>query len=91
MPLNSVVAMAPLWVRPAILYCGIAIPKVLKAIMAADGIRKTAVRETEIAQARTQDTTSKRNDILSQILSIKNAKPGSLTINDVHVEMWAAV
>ncbi|KAJ4330396.1 Cytochrome P450 monooxygenase acrts1 [Didymella glomerata] len=91
MPLNSVVAMAPLWVRPAILYCGIAIPKVLKAIMAADGIRKTAVRETEIAQARTQDTTSKRNDILSQILSIKNAKPGSLTINDVHVEMWAVV
>lgn len=91
MPLNSVVAMAPLWARPILLYCGIAIPKVFKAIMAADGIRKTAVRETEIAQARTQDTTSKRNDILSQILSIKNAKPGSLTINDVHVEMWGAV
>ncbi|KAJ4382557.1 Cytochrome P450 monooxygenase acrts1 [Didymella sp. IMI 355093] len=91
MPLNSVVAMAPLWFRPVILYCGIAIPKVFKAIMAADGIRKTAVRETEIAQARTQDTTSKRNDILSQILSIKNTKPDSLTINDVHVEMWGAV
>ena len=59
--------------------------------MAADGIRKTAVRETEIAQARTTDLTSKRTDILSQILSIKNDKPGSLTINDVHIEMWGAV
>lgn len=91
MPLNSVVAMAPLWLRPVILYCGIAIPKVFSAIMAADGIRKTAVRETEIAQARAQDMTSKRTDILSQILSIKNQKPESLTINDVHVEMWGAV
>lgn len=91
MPLNSVVAMAPLWVRQVILYCGLANPKVFKAIMAADGIRKTAVRKAEIAQARTQDTTSKRTDILSQILSIKNEKPESLTINDVHVEMWGAV
>lgn len=87
MPLNSVVAMAPQWLRPVILYCGIAIPKVFKAIMAADGIRKTAVRETDIAQARAQDLTSKRTDVLSQILSIKNQKPDSLTINDVHVEM----
>ena len=91
MPLNSVVAMAPLWLRPLILYGGIAIPNVFKAIMAADSIRKTAIRETEIAQARTTDLTSKRTDILSQILSIKNEKPGSLTINDVHVEMWGAV
>ncbi|KAJ8107714.1 hypothetical protein OPT61_g8679 [Boeremia exigua] len=91
MPLNSVVAMAPTWLRPALLYCGIAIPKVFNAIMAADGIRKTAVRETELAQARTQDMTSQRTDILSQILSIKNNKPESLSINDVHVEMWGAV
>ncbi|KAF3001857.1 Cytochrome P450 monooxygenase acrts1 [Curvularia kusanoi] len=91
MPLNSVVAMAPLWLRPVLLYCGIAIPKVFKAIMAADGIRKTAIRETEIATARTTDFTSKRTDILSQLISIKNDKPGSLTTNDIHVEMWAAV
>jgi phage protein D len=91
MPLNSVVAMAPSWLRPTLLYCGIAIPRVFKAIMAADGIRKTAVRETEIAQARAKRLTSKRTDILSQILSIKNAKPDKLTINDVHVEMWGAV
>ena len=83
--------MAPSWLRSALLYCGIAIPKVFKAIMAADGIRKTAVRETEIAQARAKDLTSKRTDILSQILSIKNAKPDKVTMNDVHVEMWSAV
>lgn len=83
--------MAPMWFRSTLLYCGIAIPKVFKAIMAADSIRKTAVRETEIAQSRAQDLTSKRTDILSQIMSIKNKKPGSLTINDVYVEMWGAV
>ena len=38
--------------------------------MAADGIRKTAVRETEIAQARAKHLTSKRTEILSQIFSI---------------------
>lgn len=70
MPLNSVVAMAPSWLRSTLLYCGIAIPKVFKAIMAADGIRKTAVRETEIAQARAKHLTSKRTEILSQIFSI---------------------
>jgi hypothetical protein len=91
MPQNSVVAMAPFWLRPALLYCGIAIPRIFKAIMAADGIRKIAVRETEIAQARAKHLTSKRTDILSQILSIKNAKPDKLTINDVHVEVWDAV
>lgn len=70
MPLNSVVAMAPSWLRSTLLYYGIAIPKVFKAIMAADGIRKTAVRETEIAQARAKHLTSKRTEILSQIFSI---------------------
>lgn len=83
--------MAPVWLRPVLLYGGIAISKVFKAIMVADGIRKTAVQETEIAHARAQDLTSKRTDVLSQILSIKNKKQGSLTINDVQIEMRGAV
>jgi hypothetical protein len=91
MPLNSFVAMAPLWIRGYLLNIGIMIPKVLKAIMAADGIRRTAVRETGIAQERTLDANSKRTDILSQLLSIMQEKKDLVTIREVHVEMWAAV
>jgi hypothetical protein len=91
MPLNSFVAMAPLWIRGYLLKIGIMIPKVLKAIMAADGIRQTAVRETGIAQERTLDMNSKRTDILSQLLSIMQERKDIITIREVHVEMWAAV
>jgi hypothetical protein len=91
MPLNSIIAMAPLWIRSYLLNIGIMIPKVLKAIMAADGIRQTAVRETGIAQERTLDANSKRSDVLSQLLSITQEKKDIVTIREVHVEMWAAV
>lgn len=91
MPLNSFVAMAPLWARGYLLKIGIMIPKVLQAIMAADGIRQTAVRETGLAQERTIDANSKRTDILSQLLSIMQEKRDSITIKEIHVEMWAAV
>jgi len=59
--------------------------------MAADGIRKTAVRETQVAQDRAIHVTAKRNDILSQLLTIMQQKKGSLSLGDIHVEMWAAV
>lgn len=91
MPLTSVIAMSPLWIRGCLLTIGIMIPSVLKAIMAADGIRQTAIRETGLAQERTADANSKRTDILSQLLSIMQEKKGSITIRDIHVEMWAAV
>jgi hypothetical protein len=91
MPLNSVIAMAPLWVRSYLLQIGVMIPKVLKAIVAADGIRQTAVRETVIAQERTSDTNANRTDVLSQLLSIMREKKDCLTTKEIHVEMWAAV
>jgi hypothetical protein len=91
MPLNSVVAMAPLWIRTYLLKMGVMIPKVLKAIIAADGIRYTAVRETGVAQERTLDANANRTDVLSQLLSIMREKRTSLTIKEIHVEMWAAV
>lgn len=91
MPLNSVIAMAPLWIRGYLLKIGIMIPKVLSAIMAADGIRQTAVRETSLAQERTLAANSKRSDVLSQLLAIMQQRKESVTIREVHVEMWAAV
>lgn len=91
MPLSSVIAMAPLWIRGYLLMIGILIPKVLKAIMAAQGIQQTAIRETNLTQGRTLDANSNRTDILSQLLAMMQAKKDSVTIRDVHVEMWSAV
>ncbi|KAI8931128.1 Cytochrome P450 monooxygenase acrts1 [Plenodomus lindquistii] len=91
MRLNSVISMAPLRLRRYLLNVGLMIPKVLKAIMAADGLRKAAVRETGIAQESMQDKNSKRMDLLSQLLVIKEAKAGVVTIENVHIEMWAGI
>jgi hypothetical protein len=91
LPLNSVVAMAPLWIRRYLLQVGVMIPKVLKAIIATDGVRKTAVRETGVAQERTSNANANRTDVLSQLLSIMREKNDCLTIKEIHVEMWAAV
>ncbi|RYO34967.1 hypothetical protein AA0111_g3638 [Alternaria arborescens] len=91
LPLNSVVAMAPLWIRRYLLQVGVMIPKVLKAIIATDGIRQTAVRETGVAQERTSNANANRTDVLSQLLSIMREKNDCLTIKEIHVEMWAAV
>jgi hypothetical protein len=91
LPLNSVVAMAPLWIRRYLLQVGVMIPKVLKAIIATDGVRQTAVRETGVAQERTSNANANRTDVLSQLLSIMREKNDCLTIKKIHVEMWAAV
>ena len=89
MPLNSVVAMAPSWLRPTLLCCGIAIPKVFKGYHGSgcnpqDG---GSGNRDRTGSGRSLDVQTKRTDVLSKILSIENAKPDKLTINDVHVEM----
>ena len=68
-------------------------PKLLKAVIAVDGIRKTAIRETAEAMARNKDVTSKRTDFLSQLLSIVQEKGEKVnfTHNEVQSESWVAV
>lgn len=91
MPLLSVVAMAPTYLRTLILVSAATIPSLLRAVLAIDDIRKTAVRETEAAMARTCD--SKRHDVLSRLLEIVETRRGEsgLTHHEVVGEMWVAV
>jgi len=91
MPMSSVIAMAPLWCRGYLLQICVMIPKVLKAIMAVDGIGQTAVRETGVAQEKRAEADTHRTDVLSQLLGIMREKGDSLSIEKIHVEMWAAV
>jgi hypothetical protein len=86
----SVVSMAPVRVRSALLVMGIMIPGVLKAIKAVDSLQKTAVRETSIAAERTLDANSRKTDILSQLLSVVQRRE-DMTIREVHGAIWGAV
>jgi len=91
MPLLSVVAMAPTYARTLLLVAAATIPSLLRAVVAIDNIRKTAVRETEAAMARRCE--SKRHDMLSRLLEVVETQRGEsgLTHHEVVGEMWVAV
>lgn len=93
MPFLSVVTMAPVYLRPFILAGATAIPKLLKAVIAVDGIRRTAVRETKTGMARSAEATSKRYDVLSQLVAIVQEKGEKVnfTQKEVTSEMWTGV
>lgn len=91
MPFLSVVSMAPSYARNFLLIIAATIPSLLRAVLAVDDIRKTAVRETQAAMARSSD--SKQHDLLSRLLEIvrKSSGKGNITHEEVVGEMWVAV
>lgn len=93
MPPLSMVAVASSYARPALIAAAAALPKLLKGIMAADGIRQKAIRETAMAVDTSIEETSKRPDVLTQLLAIVRAK--GKTVNFIHKEviseMWTRV
>lgn len=93
MPFLSVVSNAPVYVRPLLMVGAAAIPKLLKAVLAVDGILKTAIRETKKGMERSAEATSKRYDIISQLLYIaqENGRKANFTHHEVTIEMWTAV
>ncbi|XPT01005.1 hypothetical protein M3J09_010149 [Ascochyta lentis] len=91
MPFLSVVSMAPSYARSALMVVAAAVPSLLRAVLAVDDIRKTAVRETEEAMARKSD--SQRHDMLTRLLKVvedAGDKTG-VTHHEVTGEMWVAV
>lgn len=91
MPFLSVVSMAPSYARTILMAVAAAIPSLLRAVLAVDDIRKTSVRETELAMARNDD--SQRHDMLSRLLDVleKSGDKIGLTHHEVTGEMWVAV
>lgn len=61
--------------------------------MAFDGIRVTALKELDDAVKRTEEDTSKRNDFMSQFLSIvhNRGEKVNFTIKEVSSEAWVAM
>jgi hypothetical protein len=93
MPFLSITSMAPIYVRPLLTVVAAMIPKLLQAVLAVDGIRKTAIKETMRGKARTEEATSKRLDVISQLLNIVQSKGEkyNFTENEVTSEMWVGM
>lgn len=90
MPFLSFVSVTPTYVRPFLLAGSLFVPTLFKAVMAVEGIRKTAQRETKSGMERSAVATSKRPDVISQLLSIVQDKGEKVnfTHKEVTSEMW---
>ncbi|KAF2020437.1 cytochrome P450 [Aaosphaeria arxii CBS 175.79] len=93
MPFLSFIAQAPSYARGVLMATAIFVPPLLKAIIAVDNIRKTALRETADAMRRSQEDTFKRHDMISLLTAIVHQKGETegFTRNEVTNEMWTAV
>jgi cytochrome P450 len=91
MPFLSVVSMAPAYARAVLMVIAAAVPSLLRAVLAVDDIRKTALRETDEAMARKSD--SQRTDMLTRLLKIvdDSGEKTGITHHEVTGEMWVAV
>lgn len=93
LPFLHILATAPTYLRPVLTTGAIIVPKLLKALIAADGIKKTAERETYDAEARAKEDTAKRTDMTSKLLNIVNEKGDRVQfgLREVVSENWTAV
>ncbi|KAJ4294347.1 hypothetical protein N0V90_008037 [Kalmusia sp. IMI 367209] len=92
-PFLGIITVTPTYMRPFVGPVALFIPKLLKAIMAFDGIRVTALKELDDAVKRSEEDTAKRNDFMSQFLSIVHdrGEKVNFTIKEVSSEAWVAV
>jgi hypothetical protein len=93
MPFLAILAMTPVYARPFLMVGALAVPSLFKAVLAVDGVKKTAERETYEAQARTEETTAKRVDMTSQMLSVVREKgeKNNFGLREIVSENWTAV
>lgn len=93
MPFLHVLASAPAYVRSSLMGGAVAIPRLLKAVIAIDDVTKTAERETYEAQARTESATAKRVDMTSLMLGVMREKgeKDNFGLREIVSENWTAV
>lgn len=84
-PFLSVVTMTPTYLRYPVMACAVAVPKLLKAVIAVDGIRAIAIQNTKEQMKAAEAATSKRHDILSQLLTIVHEKGEKVNFTEHNV------
>lgn len=65
--------------------CAVAFPKLLKAVLAIDDIRKISIQNTKERMKDAEDSTSKRHDVLSQMLTIVHEKGEKVNFTEANV------
>ncbi|KAF2445759.1 cytochrome P450 [Karstenula rhodostoma CBS 690.94] len=85
MPFLSVLTMTPTYLRYFVMACAVAVPKLLKAVIAVDGIRAIAIQNTKEQMKAAEEATSKRHDILSQLLTIVHEKGEKVNFTEYNV------
>jgi hypothetical protein len=93
MPFLHILASAPAYARPFLMGGAACVPRLLKAVLAVDGVKKTAERETYEAQARAEADTAKRVDVTSSLLGVMREKgeKNNFGLREIVSENWTAV
>ncbi|KAI4954248.1 hypothetical protein J4E91_001958 [Alternaria rosae] len=93
MPFLTLLTVTPYYIRPFLLLVAVCIPSLLKAVLAVEDIKKTAIIETKTATERTLEVTGKRPDLLSQLLAIVQEKGEKVNYShrEITSDMWVAI
>lgn len=93
MPFLTLLTVTPYYVRPFLLLVAVCIPKLLRAVLAVEDIKKTAIKETKMATERSLEVTGKRPDVVSQLLSIVQEKGSKVNYShkEITSDMWVGM
>lgn len=102
MPVLSVVAQAPSYVRPVLLLLALLVPRLFRAVMAVEQIKRNAMKSADAALENSAAHIADKHDVLSQLLMIvrehveegaNRGKEGKLVLtkNEVNSEMFTGM
>jgi len=93
MPFLTLLTVTPYYVRPFLLLVAVCIPPLLKAVLAVEDIKKSAIIETKSAMDRSSEVTGKRPDLLSQLLAIVQDKGEKVNYShkEITSDMWVGM
>ena len=93
MPFLTLLTVTPYYARPFLLLIAVCIPKLLKAVLAIEDIKKSAIKETKKATERSREVTWSRPDVLSQLLAIVQEKGEKVNYShrEITSDMWVGM
>lgn len=93
MPFLTLLTVTPYYARPFLLLVAVCIPRLLRAVLAVEDIKKTAIKETKIATERSLEVTGKRPDAVSQLLAIVQEKGEKVNYShkEITSDMWVGI
>lgn len=93
MPFLTLLTVTPYYTRPFLLFVAVCIPKLLRAVLAVEDIKKTAIKETKKATERSLEVTGNRPDVVSQLLAIVQDRGEKVNYShrEITSDMWVGM